>query len=44
MIKIKNMTFAYEEKNIFENLDLDIKNGEKVALLGHNGAGKTTFE
>ncbi len=43
MIKIKNMTFAYEEKNIFENLDLDIKNGEKVALLGHNGAGKTTL-
>lgn len=28
---------------IIKNLSLDIKSGENVALMGHNGSGKTTF-
>ncbi|ADZ21760.1 ABC-type transporter, duplicate ATPase component [Clostridium acetobutylicum EA 2018] len=28
---------------MFENLDMDIKKGEKIALIGENGRGKTTF-
>ena len=44
-IDIKNMSFKYPntEKPIFNNLGLNIKSGEKVAIVGHNGAGKTTL-
>lgn len=44
-IEVKNMSFKYPnaEKLIFNNLSLNIKSGEKVAIVGHNGAGKTTL-
>jgi ATP-binding cassette, subfamily B, bacterial len=43
-IEFKNVTFKYENSSpVFENLDLSIKAGEKVALVGHSGAGKTTI-
>ena len=43
-ISIKDLTFAYnEEKNILQNISLDIKNGNKVALIGASGSGKTTL-
>ncbi|MCI9540058.1 MAG: ABC transporter ATP-binding protein [Lachnospiraceae bacterium] len=39
-----NLTFAYEEgKNIFTNLNLQIKKGEHVALVGESGCGKSTL-
>ncbi len=34
---------AYDDKLLFENLDFDIKKGERVAVIGDNGTGKTTF-
>ena len=33
----------YGEKRVFEGLDLTIERGEKVALVGRNGEGKSTF-
>ncbi len=44
-IRIKNASFRYEgaEKNALENIDIEIKPYEKIALVGYNGAGKTTF-
>ncbi len=44
-IDINNVTFAYpkSEKAVIENFSLNIKPGEKVAVVGHNGAGKTTI-
>ena len=43
-ISIKDLTFAYnKEKNILQNISLDIKNGNKVALIGASGSGKTTL-
>jgi ATP-binding cassette subfamily B protein len=44
-IIFKNVSFAYpdEEKNTIRNLDFTIKAGEKIALVGNNGAGKTTI-
>ena len=34
---------ASVEKDVFQNLDLHIRSGEKVALMGPNGVGKTTL-
>lgn len=44
-ISFKGVSFAYssDKKNIFDNLDLNIKPGEKIALVGHSGGGKTTI-
>lgn len=44
-IKFENVTFAYEDSNekVLENINLDIKKGEYIALVGSSGAGKTTL-
>lgn len=43
-ITFDNVSFAYDGKNnLFENLSLTIKAGEKVGLVGTSGAGKSTF-
>ena len=44
-VEIENLTFAYEggERKIFDNLTLTINGGEKIAVIGENGVGKTTF-
>lgn len=44
-IKIENLKFKYpnSKKYIFKDLDLEIKPGEKLAIVGSNGAGKTTL-
>jgi len=44
-VEIENLTFAYEggERKIFDNLSITINGGEKIAVIGENGVGKTTF-
>ena len=40
----KDVSFAYNNsKEIFKNLNLEIKAGTKVGLVGYSGSGKTTF-
>lgn len=42
-VEFKDVTFAYEEGiNILENVDLHVKAGESIALVGPTGAGKST--
>ncbi len=44
-LKLENVSFHYPgtEKNILENVNLTIRPGEKLAVVGLNGAGKTTM-
>lgn len=43
-ILFENVSFGYEEnENIFENIELKIKKGDKILILGENGSGKSTF-
>ncbi len=44
-IEFRNVSFKYpgSEKYIFKNFNFKIRNGEKLAIVGQNGAGKTSF-
>ena len=41
--KATDLTAGYPQKVVFRNADIEIKRGEKVALVGRNGEGKTTL-
>ena len=43
MLKIDNLTFSYDNKTIFSDFSLEVKNGEKIWLSGPSGCGKTTL-
>lgn len=43
VLHIENMNKAYGEKTLFTNLNMDLKRGDKIALIGENGRGKTTI-
>lgn len=43
MIKIKNLSFSYGEKNILDKISFDLNQGLSLAVLGNNGAGKSTM-
>ena len=42
VLSVKGLSKSYEHK-LFSNIDFQIKRGEKVALIGNNGTGKTTI-
>ena len=43
-IKFENVSFAYDSKNyILKNLNLEIKAGERIGLVGYSGEGKSTL-
>lgn len=43
-IRLQNVTFEYENhKPVFENLNLTLKKGQKVAFIGESGSGKSTL-
>jgi len=42
-IKIRNLGFKYKSNRILDNLNLDIKKGEKIGIVGLSGSGKSTL-
>ena len=44
-IEIKNLSFKYENNDdyAFQNINFDIQMGEKIAIVGKSGSGKTSF-
>ena len=43
MLKITDMTFAFDKKTIFNDFSLELNNGEILAVMGPSGCGKTTL-
>ena len=44
ILEVKNLCFSYDEgQEILKNINTVIYPGEKIAVIGNNGAGKSTF-
>ena len=44
LLKLENISFSYNEKRkILKNIDIDVKKGEMISIVGSNGAGKSTL-
>ena len=42
-IKLKNLSFSFEENKIFDNYSIEIKKGERALIIGKSGKGKSTL-
>ena len=43
-VKLENVSFSYvPDKKLIENLNLDVKQGQRIAIVGPTGCGKTTL-
>ena len=43
VLRVRNLTKYFDDNMIFEDLEFDIYNGDKIGLIGPNGVGKTTL-
>ena len=43
VFKMKNVTKSFGDRTLFSNVELNVEGGERIAILGDNGTGKTTF-
>ncbi|MDY3225060.1 MAG: ABC-F family ATP-binding cassette domain-containing protein [Candidatus Faecousia sp.] len=43
VFKMKNVSKSFGERTLFSNVNLTVEGGERIALLGDNGTGKSTF-
>ena len=43
IVEIKNIWFAYNGQTVLEDVSLDIRQGDFIAMIGPNGGGKTTL-
>ena len=41
-VSVKNLTKSFTGRAVVDDLSFDVRTGEVFALLGHNGAGKST--
>lgn len=44
LLKIENLNFSYERgRQVLKNINLEVRKGEMISIVGKNGAGKSTF-
>ena len=43
VFKMKNVSKAFGDRTLFSDVELTVEGGERIAILGDNGTGKTTF-
>ncbi len=43
VLSIQNLSKSFGSHRLFSNIDIEIKRGERVAVIGNNGTGKTTL-
>ena len=43
VFKVKNLEKSFGDRTLFSGVDLEVEGGERIALLGDNGTGKSTF-
>lgn len=44
MLEVKNLTYSYEDgTKALENVNIDLKKGKKIGIIGANGSGKSTL-
>ena len=43
MLEVQNISFAYTDKAIIQNVDFTVEKGQNIALIGESGCGKSTL-
>ena len=43
VLTVRDLSKSYGSQTLFSHVDMDIKRGERVAIIGNNGTGKTTI-
>ena len=43
LFDVKNISFSYDDEDIFSDISFSIKKGDVLCILGPNGTGKTTL-
>ncbi|MEX2665714.1 metal ABC transporter ATP-binding protein [Candidatus Uabimicrobium amorphum] len=43
LIKVNNLSFAYDKRNVLENVNFEVNEGDCLAIVGPNGGGKSTL-
>lgn len=43
VLEVKNVTFGYEDKPVVKDVSFTVRQGERIAVVGQNGAGKSTI-